>query len=297
MQPGGGHVTFLGLPSGRAGDTADVALLGVPRGVDYPNVEPACADGPAAIRQRSQRLARFTEHWDFDLSGPMLPGALHMIDCGDVSGPQDAEAAVRAVLTAGGVPIVLGGDDSVPIPLLCAFESLPGPISVLQIDAHLDFRDEVAGVRDGYSSAMRRASEMRHVGGILQVGLRGAGSARPSDVSEARDAGNVLVSARELHERGAAAAAEQLPEGQPLVVCFDLDGLDPSVAPGVRAAASGGLSYDEACDLLRAAAGRAPIAGAALTEYAPALDVNGLTALVAVRLVTHLLHGIASARG
>jgi agmatinase len=287
-------VTFLGVRAGRPGEAASVAILGIPRGVDYPGIEAACADAPAAIRQRSQRLAHFADHWDFDLSGPMIPDELRIVDCGDVRAPDEAEATVRGVLAAGGTPIVLGGDDSVPIPMLRAFACLPGPISVLQVDAHLDFRDQVAGVRDGYSSGMRRASEMTHVEGILQVGMRGVGSAREADLDDARAAGNQIVTARELRARGAAAVAAQLPEGRPLVVSFDLDGLDPSVAPGVRALAPGGLSYEEACDLLTAAAARAPIVGAAFTELAPALDVNGLTALVAVRLITHLLRGVAS---
>ena len=102
----------------------------------------------------------------------MLVGSppLRIVDAGDVPGfPEDgagnatrAEAAVLAVVRSGAVPIVLGGDDSVPIPVLRAYAD-HGPLTVLQVDAHLDFRDEVAGVRDGYSSAMRRASEMDHV--------------------------------------------------------------------------------------------------------------------------------------
>ncbi len=92
---------------------------------------------------------------------------------------------------ADAVPIVLGGDDSIPIPVLAAYEGR-GPITVLQVDAHLDFRDEVAGVRNGYSSPMRRASEMEHVDDLFQVGLRGVGSARARDVADARARGNTL---------------------------------------------------------------------------------------------------------
>jgi agmatinase len=291
-------VTFLGLPTW-AGEAPDVVILGAPRSVDYPNVAAACADGPAAIRRRSQRLAGFVDHWDFDLGGPMLPGELRVVDGGDVAGPEAIERAVGETLAARAVPVVLGGDDSVPIPVLRAFASAQfgAPLSVLQVDAHLDFRDEVHGVRDGYSSPMRRASEMGHVGRIVQVGLRGPGSARAADVDDARAAGNALLSMADLRARGGAhAVAEQLPQGVPLFVSFDLDALDPSVAPGVRAVAPGGLSYPDACELIAAAAARAPIVGAAFTEYAPALDVDDLTALVAVRLVSHLLAAIGRCR-
>lgn len=298
-------MTFLGLPAAEpvelAGRNADVAILGVPRCVDYPGVEPSCADAPAAIRRRSQRLAPFVDHWDFDLNGPMLPAALHLVDCGDVSGAAAVERSVRQVLAAGAAPVVMGGDDSVPIPMLRAFGSASGsgaaPLTVLQVDAHLDFRDEVLGVREGYSSPMRRASEMDHVERIVQVGLRGPGSARETDVADARAAGNVLVPMAELRARGGVdCVADLLPEGQPIVLCFDLDGLDPLLAPAVRAPAPGGLSYHDACALIAAAATRAPIAGAAFTEYAPALDANDLTALVTVRLISHLIAAIAAGR-
>lgn len=294
--------TFLGLPAAAPGDPADVAILGVTRGVDYPDVPPACVDGPAAIRRRSQRLAPFADHWDFDLDGPMLPAGLRVVDCGDVEGAEAAERAVREIVAAGAVPILLGGDDSIPIPMLRGLAAHPSVgassrLTVLQLDAHLDFRDEVRGVCDGYSSSMRRASEMPHVGPIVQVGLRGVGSARAGDLEAARAAGNRLVTARELRARGVGAAVETLPEGTPLAVCLDLDGLDPSVTPGVRATAPGGVSYEDACDLLAAALGRAPLAAAAITELAPALDPHELTALTAVRLVVHLLAGVARQHG
>jgi len=186
---------------------------------------------------------------------------------------------------------VLGGDDSIPIPVLRAYAGRD-PFTVLQVDAHLDFRDELGGVRDGYSSPMRRASEMPQVGRIVQVGLRGVGSARTSDVADARAAGNLLVTARRLRERGVDAILGELPPDEPVFISFDLDGLDPSVAPAVSGISPGGVSYDEAADLLGGVAARCRVIGAAFTELVPALDVNGVSALVVVRLVMRLLAGI-----
>jgi agmatinase len=295
-------VTFLGLPS--AGDEpADVAILGIPFGVPYPSPgsTAGCADAPAAIRARSRRLANFADHHDFDLDAPMLVGSppLRVVDAGDVDGTAEdgggnsasAESAVRALLAAGSTPIVLGGDDSIPIPVLRAYAGRD-PFTVLQVDAHLDFRDELGGVRDGYSSPMRRASEMPQVGRIVQVGLRGVGSARTSDVADARAAGNLLVTARRLRERGVDAILGELPRDEPVFISFDLDGLDPSVAPAVSGISPGGVSYDEAADLLGGVAARCRVIGAAFTELVPALDVNGVSALVVVRLVMRLLAGI-----
>ncbi len=287
--------SFLGLPVGSLDDLrADVAILGIPHGTPYPRpgATAGCAEAPSAVRRRAARLARFADHHDFDLDGPMLPGGLRIVDCGDVPGSPDdpagnrqrAEAAVRAVLAAGALPILLGGDDSTPIPVLAAF-SARGPLTVLQVDAHLDFRDEVHGERLGYSSPMRRASEMPHVARIVQVGLRGAGSARSSDVADARAAGNLLVTASQLRDRGVPWLLDQLPADQALFVSLDLDGLDPSVAPGVSAAAPGGLSYREAFDLVAGAARTGRLAGMILTELLPERDLNELSALVAARLV------------
>src|SRR5690606_15690928 len=198
--------------------SADVAILGVPHGWPYPDIgtTAGCAEAPGAVRRASQRLARFIGHWDFDLDGPMEIRSA--VDAGDVPGdPADgpgnsarATEAVRAILAAGAIPICIGGDDSVPIPILRAYEGR-GPITVLQIDAHLDYREEVDGVREGYSSPMRRASEMPHAERIIHVGLRGLGSARTTDVEDSRAAGNLLVSAGELHEHGTGWLLEQIP--------------------------------------------------------------------------------------
>ena len=222
------------------------------------------------------------------------------MDAGDVPGnPVDGPgnsaattAAVTAILERGAVPVCIGGDDSVPIPILRAYTGR-GPITVLQVDAHLDFRDEVHGVREGYSSPMRRASEMDHVTRIVQVGLRGVGSARPSDVEDARRVGNVLITARELRERGIGWVLDQVPVDASVFLSFDCDGLDPSVFPAVSAHAPGGIGYPEASALLGGIGSR--LAGAAITEYVPALDESGVSALVAVRLLVGLIAGVGEA--
>ncbi|MDQ2940790.1 MAG: arginase family protein [Chloroflexota bacterium] len=288
-------VTFLGFPSAEPESVqAEVAILGVPAGVTYPTsvTTLGCAEAPSAIRARSQRLTRFVDHHDFDLDGPMLPTPLGIVDCGDVVDVGKAQHSVEAILEQGAIPIVLGGDDSVPIPTLRAFAGR-GPLTVVQVDAHLDYRDSVAGVRDGYSSPMRRASEMEHVAQIVQVGLRGVGSARTADVADARAAGNIVITARELRERGVPWLLERIATDAFVFISFDCDGLDPAVCPAVSAAAPGGLSYDEAADLLSGIARDRRLAGAAFTELVPTLDLNELSALVVTRLIMRLLAGLA----
>ena len=296
METNAPEIGFLGSPveTDVSSFDADVAILGVPHGWPYPRpgTTAGCALAPSAIRRRSRRMARFRDHWDFDLDGPMRLRTF--VDAGDVpgsvaDGPGNSERtteSVRSILERGAIPVCLGGDDSVPIPIIRAFDGR-GPLIILQVDAHLDYRDEVEGVREGYSSPMRRASEMPHVERIVQVGLRGVGSARPSDVDEARAAGNLLVTARELRERGVPWLLGQVPPDASVFISFDCDGLDPSVLPAVSAPAPGGLSYPEAWDLL--AGIRSRLAGAVFTEYVPELDVNEVSALTITRLVCGLI--------
>lgn len=303
--PDTGFTSFLDVPSARDLDavSADVAVLGIPFGVPYHmrGVASNASEAPRAVRERSARFGRFFDHYDFDLEGTPLGGhAMTIVDCGDVPGdPRDlagnaerATRAVRTLLDRGVVPIVLGGDDSVPPLVLRAYEGR-GPVHVLQIDAHLDFRDEVDGIRDGYSSPMRRVSEMPWVARIVHVGLRGVGSARPQDVADSRAAGNALITAREVREQGVGRVLEQFPEEAAYFVTLDCDGLDPSVMPGTSAPLPGGLSFYEAADLLRGLARRGRVVGMDVTEHFPALDVDGITSLAITRLIMNLMGEMA----
>ena len=182
--------TFMGFPLCTEIDTleADLAVLGIPYGDPY-NMDEVTNDqsnGPTAVRRESARLSSGLDHWDFDLGGPLFDGRnIRVADCGDVpADPADmkghyriAETAVRTILKRGAYPIIIGGDHGVPIPVFRAFEE-HGPLTLVHIDAHLDWRDEVNGVREGYSSPIRRASELSHIEGIFQIGMRAQGSAR-----------------------------------------------------------------------------------------------------------------------
>ena len=154
---------------------ARFAVLGIPHGVPYParHITPGASAAPRAIRERSARFGRMLAHHDFDLGCALGDlGTLRLADCGDVPNvPGRATQAVRRILDAGAMPIVLGGDDSTTALALRGFEGR-GPLHVLQIDAHIDWRQERYGEPLGFSSTMRRASEMDHVGRIIQVGLR-----------------------------------------------------------------------------------------------------------------------------
>jgi agmatinase len=296
-----GTSTFAGFP--RQDDlrdlAADIAIIGVPEGVPYgTGDEPSPASAaPAAIREASRRWATYLDHVDVDLGGDLFDGRpIRVVDCGDVAialGQHEANGAnttavIRRIFEAGAVPIVLGGDHSVPIPVMHGYEGV-GSMCVVQIDAHLDWRDEVGGVRLGLSSNMRRASEMPFVTGMAQLGLRGVGSARAREYEDARTYGSVLVSAAEIHRNGIEAALERIPAADRYYVTFDTDGLDPSVAPGVASLAFGGLTYLQSFDILRGVAAKGRIVGFDLVEIVPANDVHNLTSLLGARMILNVI--------
>ena len=164
---------------------------------------------------------------------------------------------------------------------------------VVQIDAHIDFRDEVNGVTEGLSSNMRRASEMPWVSGITQIGLRGTGSAREQEFADARAFGAMHITAAEIHQHGVAPALAKIPDADRYFLTLDIDGLDPSIAPGVIAPAFGGLTYYQAFELIRGVAARGRVVGFNVVEVVPGLDVRNLTSLLAARLVMVTIGSIA----
>lgn len=293
--------TFLGLPDRLEGERAASAMIfGAGHGSAYPGRDSLSATAAAAIRAASAADAELIGHWDFDLGGPLFAGGpVSAVDLGDVATVAGDGAGNRAlieaktdeVLASMAVPILLGGDDSVVPPFLAGFAAY-GPIWVLQIDAHIDWRDKLHGERYGYSSPMRRASEMGHVAGIVQVGMRGVGSARGEEVEAALGYGSHLVTAREVHAEGVEAALKHIPAGARVVITLDCDGLDPSIMPGVAAPSPGGLSYTQAIDLIAGVGRRARIAGFDIVELAPGADVGGLSALTAARLVVNAIGAV-----
>jgi agmatinase len=304
-------LTFMGAPF--ADDlgalAADLAFLGAPYGSPYDmrGVAPPAAEGPDAVRRllHELELDECFDHWDVDCDCPVLPDGTRLVDCGDVAGdPRDLEGTkrrttetVRAIVGADAIPLIVGGDDAIP-PIVCtAFSDLEGGIHVLHIDAHIDFRDSLRGVSDGYSSPIRRLREMPFVGDIVQVGIRGIGSARKAEWDAAQEAGNRIVPATELHALGAEAVFAKLPTDRRWFVTIDCDGLDPSVAPGVTYPEPGGVTYGEAAVFIRGLARAQRLVGVEFTEFVPALDVRSLTALAVGRLLMNVVSLTRPTRG
>jgi len=300
-----GRPTFLDVP--RCTDLtaldAHVAVIGVPFGVPYElDYSTAASLAPSAIREQSMRFAPwYLTHYDYDLGGDLFAGrAVRIVDCGDVAmvpgeweeNSRVTTATIKAILDRGALPIAIGGEDSTPIPVMRAFEGR-GPMCVVQIDAHIDWRDERDGTREGLSSTMRRASEMPWVKGMAQIGIRGFGSARKPEFDDARKYGSILVGAEELHRVGVEDVLRRVPTSERYYIAIDADSLDPAIAPGVWSPSFGGLTYYEVTNLFRGIAAKGRVVGFDFVEVIPSIDVQHMTSRLAARLIMNLIGALA----
>ena len=293
--------TFLGFPlcTDLAELEADIAILGIPFGDPY-DIEGVSNDqsrAPAAIRCESHGLTLGLDHWDFDLGGTLLDDrAVRVVDCGDIpADPRDlkshyenAELVARHIFDSGAALVTLGGDHGVSTPVFRALNN-QGPITLIHIDAHLDWRDEVDGVREGYSSPIRRAAELDHIDRIFQIGLRAQGSARRGEVEDALAYGSRLITAQELHRLGMTDVLQEIPDGGTYYLTIDADGVDPSIMPAVAAPAPGGVLYPQLHELIHGLAGKGRLIGMDIVEITPARDVHGITCITAGQLILNFI--------
>jgi agmatinase len=283
-----------------SGWNAMVALLGVrhsePYGHDpFPNDQ---AKAPGAIRRMSPSFCYDASHWDFDLGTDLASHLPTHVDMGDVAFDGGDYGAYAAAITArvrhlwrqGTQLVVLGGDHGVTIPVVDALDAVGGPVHILHIDAHLDWREEVGGVRRGYSSPLQWASKVKVVSGMTQIGLRAIGSARQREVEAARAFGSQLFVAEQIHAEGMDPVLATIPEGRAVYLTIDADGLDPTEMPAVMAPTPGGIYFRQLAPLLRSVARRNRIVGMDIVEIAPSFDfANGLTSIMAGRLIMNVL--------
>lgn len=288
---------------------ADVAVMGAP--FDFGTQWRAGARfGPRAIREAST-LFSFGHGGAYDHEDDVtyLPAdKVRIVDIGDadivhtdtLKSHANIEYGVRKMLAAGALPVVLGGDHSVNIPCIAAFDAdcaAKGPIHIVQIDAHLDFVDERHGVRYGHGSPMRRAAERDYVTGLTQLGIRNVSSTAKDGYDAARAMGADILSVRQVRKLGVEAVLERIPAGVRTYVTIDIDGFDPSIAPGTGTPSHGGFTYYEGLELLAGLAKRNPVVGIDLVEVAPDYDHTGTTAILAAQLLMNLLGRIFHARG
>ena len=207
----------------------------------------------------------------------------------------NTEQAVRAIIRSGAVPVILGGDHAITAANVAAF-SEEEPIHVVQFDAHLDFVDERHGVRYGHGNCMRRISEMAHVTGMTQLGIRNVSSSNQADHKAAMDAGSTILSVRQVRRLGVDALLEQIPAGKRYYLTIDIDGFDPSIAPGTGTPSHGGFAYYEVLEVIERLAQRGTIVGVDLCEVAPPYDPAEVTSILAAQLLMNTIGYIAHYR-
>jgi len=282
---------------------ADVAVLGAPfdAGTQWRS---GARFGPRGVREASTLFSfGHAGAYDHEDEATYLPGDVRIVDIGDAdiihtdteASHRNIETGVRAILDAGALPVVIGGDHSVNIPCIRAFDG-QDDFHILQIDAHLDFVDVRHGVRHGHGNPMRRAAECDYVTGLTQVGIRNVSSTAKEGYEDARAMGSDIISVRQAREMGTRGVLDHVPAGARLYVTIDIDAFCPSIAPGTGTPSHGGFLYYEVVELLQAAAQRHEIVGMDLVEVAPDYDPTGSTGILAAQVLLNFLGFIFDAR-
>lgn len=166
----------------------------------------------------------------------------------------------------------------------------------MQIDAHLDFVDERHGVRYGHGNPMRRAAEKPYVSGLSQLGIRNVSSTAKEGYEDARKMGSDILSVRQIRVLGTDAVVERVPAGARYYVTIDIDGFDPSIAPGTGTPSHGGFIYYEVLEILAALAKRGTVVGIDLVEVAPDYDHTGGTSILAAQVLMNLIGRVMHAK-
>lgn len=279
---------------------ADVAVLGAP--FDFGTQWRAGARfGPRSIRDASTLFSfGHAGAYDHEDDATYLDSSVRIVDLGDADivhtktekSHENIAFGVRKILDAKALPVILGGDHSINIPCIEAYEqdcAENGPLHVVQVDAHLDFVDERHGVTAGHGNPMRRAIERDYVCGMTQLGIRNVSSTAKEGYDDARARGSDILSVRQVRALGTDGVLNRIPEGVRIYVTIDIDGFCPSIAPGTGTPSHGGFLYYEILEILQGLAKRNPIAGVDLVEVAPAYDPTESTQILAAQLLMNFL--------
>lgn len=288
-----GISTFLRLPHVTDPAELDVAIVGIPfdGGTSY---RPGARHGPRQVRDQSALIRpynpalginpftrkRIADYGDLPVNPLSIDDSFGRI-----------EAGISTLLDAKVIPLSVGGDHSILLPILRAIHATHGPVGLIQLDAHSDTWDQYWGMKYSHGTPVRRAIEegLLAEGRVLQVGLRGQLYAE-DDLDYARANGIMMVGAEEFHAKGVAGLKNQLARfrGRPTYLSLDIDVVDPAFAPGTGTPQVGGLSSAQILALVRGLAGLR-LVGADLVEVSPPFDSAGITSLLAANLLHEIL--------
>ena len=276
---------------------ADVAVMGAP--FDFGSqFRTGSRMGPRGIREASTLFSfGHAGAYDFEDDITYLPSdSTRIVDIGDadiihtdtIKSHANIKFGVQKILAAKAIPVVMGGDHSINIPCIDAFEN-EDPIHVIQIDAHLDFVDERHGVRYGHGNPMRRASEKKYVSGLTQIGIRNVSSTAKDGYIDAREKGSKIFSVRHLRQMGINKILNEIPKNKRYYLTIDIDAFDPSIASGTGTPSHGGFYYYEVLELIDGIIKQGSVVGLDLVEVAPDYDLTNSTSTLAAQLLMNTI--------
>ena len=290
-----GIASMFRLPVSEDASGLDVAIVGVPLDIGTSN-RTGTRYGPRQIRAESVLVRPYSM-----ATGAAPFDSFQVADTGDVAlNAYDLPASIRLIeqhydelLQADVIPVSLGGDHTVSLPILRALARKHGPMALVHVDAHADTNDEMFGEKITHGTIFRRAIEEKLVEPdvMVQIGLRATGYSA-EDFDWARSQGVKVVQAEECWYQSLAPLMNEIRTRfgaeRPCYLSFDVDGLDPSVAPGTGTPEPAGLTASQGLEIIRGCAGL-NLVGCDLVEVSPPYDPSGNTALLAGNLVFEML--------
>ena len=285
--------TFMRTRRHEISADVDIGLIGVPFDLGV-NFRAGARQGPAGVREASRLIRK-----SHPTSGIAPFEVCNVADLGDAPvnplsldrSIEMIEAFFTEVHAAGIAPIAIGGDHTIPVPILRAIAK-QAPVGMVHFDAHPDTLDELCGTKVNHATFLRRVHEEGLVDPkrVIQIGLRGSRFGA-DDLQFGYDVGYTIVTMDEYEELGRAKVIEMIHEtlgDGPVYISLDIDGLDPTYAPGTGVPEIGGLIPRDVQVILRSLAGK-DVVGADISEVAPCFDPTGITCVTAANLMFEIL--------
>ncbi len=289
-----GPQTFMRLPEAATPEGLDVGFIGIPMDIGT-SWRSGTRMGPKQLREQSAMIRPYNIQ-----TGAAPFDKLQCADLGDV--PINTFSLSDSILIITEtyathlkhdfIPMTLGGDHTLTLPVLRAVAAKHGPLALVHVDAHADVNDEMFGERETHGTVFRRAYEEGIItaGKVFQIGLRGTGYTA-DDFTEAAGWGFHQYLAPELWHQSLTPLAAEIKAkigDQPCYITYDIDSLDPAYAPGTGTPEIGGLTTPQAMELIRGLRGL-NIVGCDLVEVSPPYDPSGNTALTGANLMFEML--------
>ncbi len=290
----GGIASMMRLPVATSAQGLNAAFIGVPLDIGTSH-RPGTRFGPRQIRAESSLIRPYNM-----ATGAAPFDTLQVADLGDVpinTYSLDKSLGIilgfyEQVLDAGCIPLTLGGDHTIALPILRAMAAKHGPVALVHVDAHADVNPDMFGERIAHGTPFRRAVEegLLDCDRVFQIGLRGSGYAA-DDFDWPRQQGFTIVPAHEIWYQSLAPLMQRVRDtlgNAPCYLSFDIDGIDPAYAGGTGTPEVGGLTVPQALEVIRGCHGL-NLVGADLVEVSPPYDASGNTALLGANLLFEML--------